>query len=97
MHAPHGLRFFLEAGGKRLLRVTDNGLGMTAEELPLALGASCDFLSWRSDDLDEIRFLGFRGEALAAIASASRLRVASRSGQEADPWLADHLRWWAGG
>ncbi len=74
---------FLEAGGKRLLRVTDNGLGMTAEELPLALARHATS-KLASDDLDEIRFLGFRGEALAAIASASRLRVASRSGQEAD-------------
>ena len=71
------ISLFLESGGKRLLRITDNGAGMHAEELPLALARHATS-KLATDDLDEIRFLGFRGEALAAIGAASRLRVTSR-------------------
>ena len=75
------ISLFLEAGGKRLLRVADDGAGMTAEQLPLALARHATS-KLAADDLEQIQFLGFRGEALAAIGAASRLRVTSRTAQE---------------
>ena len=67
----------LEAGGKRLLIISDNGKGMNRDELPLALARHATS-KLTSDDLEAIRFLGFRGEALAAIGAASRLTITSR-------------------
>ena len=54
---------------------------MTAEQLPLALARHATS-KLAADDLEQIQFLGFRGEALAAIGAASRLRVTSRTAQE---------------
>jgi DNA mismatch repair protein MutL len=64
------------AGGAALIRVTDDGLGMGPDELPLAVERHCT--SKLDGGLDDIRSLGFRGEALAAIGSAARLSLASR-------------------
>jgi DNA mismatch repair protein MutL len=63
-------------GGKALLRVTDNGVGMSAEELPLAISRHCT--SKIDRDLTAIGTLGFRGEALPSIGSVSRLVIRSR-------------------
>jgi DNA mismatch repair protein MutL len=69
----------LRDGGVALLRVTDDGHGMTAEELPLALERHATSKLARDEDLDAIATLGFRGEALAAICAVSRFTVTSRA------------------
>jgi len=63
-------------GGKTLIRVTDNGGGIAAAELELAVSRHCT--SKMDEDIHDIRALGFRGEALPSIASVSKLRLASR-------------------
>lgn len=63
-------------GGKALLRVSDNGAGMDAADLELAVERHCT--SKISETLDDIRTLGFRGEALPSIGSVARLSIASR-------------------
>jgi DNA mismatch repair protein MutL len=70
------------AGGAALIRVTDDGAGMGPDELPLAVERHCT--SKLDNGLDDIRSLGFRGEALAAIGSAARLSLASRKRGAAD-------------
>ncbi len=64
------------AGGVALTRVSDDGNGMSADDLTLAVERHCT--SKLDGGLDDIRSLGFRGEALAAIGAAARLSVASR-------------------
>lgn len=63
-------------GGKSLLRVTDNGSGMDADDLELAIRRHCT--SKITDTLFDIRSLGFRGEALPSIGSVAKLSIASR-------------------
>ncbi len=75
----------LEAGGKRRITVTDNGKGMTQEELPLALTRHATS-KLPDDDLVHIRHLGFRGEALPSIASVSRLKLLSRPHNAEHGW-----------
>jgi len=69
----------LRDGGAALIRVADDGDGMTAEELPLALERHATSKLARDEDLDAIATLGFRGEALAAICAVSRFTVTSRA------------------
>lgn len=64
-------------GGKALLRVVDNGCGMGAEDLALAIRRHCT--SKLEKGLLDIRTLGFRGEALPSIGSVARLTIASRA------------------
>ncbi|WP_414039262.1 DNA mismatch repair endonuclease MutL [Acidithiobacillus sp. M4-SHS-6] len=76
----------LQAGGMDWLSVEDNGTGILAEDLPLALErhATSKVASW--EDLQAIQTMGFRGEALPAIASVARVEILSRtrdSGQAA--------------
>ncbi|MBN9044392.1 MAG: DNA mismatch repair endonuclease MutL [Rhizobiales bacterium] len=68
-------------GGKTLLRVTDNGSGIPADELALAVSRHCT--SKLTDDVHDIRALGFRGEALPSIGSVARLTLKSRPEQAA--------------
>ena len=67
----------LRDGGSALIRVTDDGIGMTAEELPLALERHATSKLEHDEDLDAIATLGFRGEALAAICAVSRFTLTS--------------------
>ena len=69
-------------GGKTLIRVTDDGCGMTAEDLPLAMSRHATSKIDGSDLLD-IRSFGFRGEALPSLGAAGRLTITSRAEGEA--------------
>ena len=67
-------------GGLTLLRVTDNGCGMAADELELAVSRHCT--SKLSGNIMDIRSLGFRGEALPSIGSVARLSIRSRTAHQ---------------
>ena len=69
----------IQNGGVTLMRVTDNGCGMTPEELPVAIRRHATSKIKTAEDLDGILTLGFRGEALAAIAAVSDLRIISKT------------------
>ena len=68
----------VEGGGSELARVADNGCGMGPEQLPLAVASHATSKIRTADDLFRVGTLGFRGEALASIASVSRLTLRSR-------------------
>ncbi|MEM9800855.1 MAG: DNA mismatch repair endonuclease MutL [Planctomycetota bacterium] len=68
----------LEEGGARLVRITDDGRGMAAADLELAFQAHATSKLRSPEDLDHIASLGFRGEALASMASIARCRIRSR-------------------
>lgn len=68
----------LEDGGKRLVRVADDGCGIAAEELLLAVESHATSKLAAAEDLFCVRTLGFRGEALASMGSVADLRIASR-------------------
>jgi DNA mismatch repair protein MutL len=69
----------VEQGGIELVRVVDNGCGIAADELPLAIAPHATSKIRHSDDLFHVGTLGFRGEALASIAEVSRLVLRSRT------------------
>ncbi len=68
----------LEEGGTRLIRVTDDGCGMDAEDATLALQRFATSKVAEPEDLDHIATMGFRGEAMPSIASVSQMRITTR-------------------
>ncbi|MHB1218164.1 MAG: DNA mismatch repair endonuclease MutL [Alphaproteobacteria bacterium] len=75
----------LKGGGRNLIAVTDDGVGMSPEELSLAVERHATS-KLPDDDLMHIRSLGFRGEALPSIGAVSRLRIASRARGAGAAW-----------
>jgi len=74
----------VERGGKDLVRVADNGTGMSADDLLLAFQPHATSKLADADDLFRIRTLGFRGEALAAIAEVAKVRCQTRQAGAAE-------------
>ena len=73
------IRVEIRAGGKRLIRVSDNGIGMEREDALLALERHATSKVGRIEDLERIQTFGFRGEALASIASVSQFELLTRT------------------
>jgi len=76
------IRVEVEAGGRKLIRITDNGHGMMRDDALLAFERHATSKIRSSDDLLSIATLGFRGEALPSIASISRLEMETRAEDE---------------
>src|SRR5437764_4437590 len=74
-----------DGGGRRLIRVTDDGGGMTRGDLALAVERHATS-KLPDDDLDDIRTLGFRGEALPSIGAVARLTITTRAAGEPHAW-----------
>lgn len=68
----------IKKGGSAFIRITDNGCGIAYDDLPVSILRHATSKIKNAEDLDSIMTLGFRGEALAAISSVSKMRIMSR-------------------
>lgn len=78
----------ISAGGRQLISVSDDGRGMSREELPVAVERHATS-KLPGDDLLDIRWLGFRGEALPSIGAVSRLSITSRTADSGTAWCIE--------
>ena len=72
----------IEEGGSHLIRVVDNGHGIAADQMELAIASHATSKIRSADDLFSVRTLGFRGEALASISEVSQMTLRSRTAEE---------------
>ncbi len=77
------IRIQVEAGGKKLIQISDNGCGMVRDDAMLAFERHATSKIKDTDDLLSISTLGFRGEALPSIASVARMHLETRAAEEA--------------
>jgi DNA mismatch repair protein MutL len=77
------IKIQIEAGGKRLIQITDNGCGMVRDDAMLAFERHATSKLKNTEDLLSVSTLGFRGEALPSIASVSRLHLETRAPEDA--------------
>ena len=78
----------IEQGGIKRVRIRDNGSGIEKDDLPLAISRHATSKILALEDLEAVGTLGFRGEALASVASVSRLSLSSNTQSEGAGWLA---------
>src|ERR1700730_2623942 len=76
------IKILIEAGGKKLIQITDDGCGMVRDDALLAFERHATSKIKNAEDLLNIATLGFRGEALPSIASVSRLRLETRASEQ---------------
>lgn len=80
------VKILIEHAGRTLIQVIDNGCGMSAEDLPLCFERHATSKINTVDDLFKIRTLGFRGEAMASIASVSQITVRTKRAEDESGW-----------
>ncbi len=83
------IKIQIEAGGKKLIQITDNGCGMVRDDALLAFERHATSKLKNAEDLLSVATLGFRGEALPSIASVCRLRLETRDPQEASGTIVE--------
>ena len=81
----------IQNGGVTFMRVSDNGCGIEPDDLPVAIRRHATSKIKDAEDLDSIMTLGFRGEALAAIASVSHMRIISKTAEAETGAMLDSL------
>ena len=77
----------LLAGGKQLIEIKDNGVGMSRQDLEMSVEPHCTSKIGRAEDLSCITTLGFRGEALSSIGAVSRLSISSCKKNNEEGWM----------